>query len=66
MTTTIQTAIKRAVLIITGMGTILASSASWAYVYTVQGYTRSNGTYVQPYLRSSPDGSVYNNLGYGR
>ena len=28
----------------------------------VQGYYRSNGTYVQPYMRSSPDGNPYNNF----
>lgn len=27
----------------------------------VNGYTRNNGTYVSPYHRSSPDGSMYNN-----
>lgn len=27
----------------------------------VRGYFRSNGTYVQPYYRSSADGNFYNN-----
>lgn len=27
----------------------------------VSGYTRSNGTYVEPYHRSAPDGNPYNN-----
>ena len=27
----------------------------------VQGYTRADGTYVQPYMRSAPDENVYNN-----
>jgi len=27
----------------------------------VQGYYRSNGTYVQPHYRSNPDGYFYNN-----
>ena len=27
----------------------------------VQGYTRQNGTYVQPYTRSTPDSSYNNN-----
>jgi hypothetical protein len=30
----------------------------------VHGYTRSNGTYVQPYFRSSPDGTVTNNFSF--
>lgn len=65
MKISIAKTVKRAVLVLVGMSTLLASSASWAYVYTVNGYTRSNGTYVAPYLRSSPDGNPYNNLGYG-
>lgn len=27
----------------------------------VKGYYRSNGTYVQPHVRSNPDGNPYNN-----
>ncbi len=27
----------------------------------VQGYTRSNGSYVQPHYQTAPDNSVYNN-----
>lgn len=34
-----------------------------ASVY-VNGYYRSNGTYVQPHYRSSPDSSPYNNYSY--
>lgn len=30
----------------------------------VQGYTRKNGTYVQPHYRSNPDGNPYNNWSY--
>jgi hypothetical protein len=30
----------------------------------VQGYTRNDGTVVQPYERSSPDGTVMNNHSY--
>ena len=29
----------------------------------VDGYTRSDGTYVPPYIRSSPDGDLSNNYG---
>lgn len=28
---------------------------------TVNGYTRSNGTYVEPYHRTAPDSNPYNN-----
>lgn len=34
-----------------------------AQVY-VRGYYRSNGTYVHPHYRSSPDGNPYNNWSY--
>ena len=30
----------------------------------VNSYTRSNGTYVQGYYRSRPDGCSYNNMSY--
>ena len=30
----------------------------------VHGYTRSNGTYVRPYYRSSPNGTVTDNFSY--
>jgi hypothetical protein len=35
-------------------------SSSLADVY-VSGYTKNNGTYVQPYYRSSPNSSQYDN-----
>lgn len=35
----------------------------FADVY-VKGYTKSNGTYVAPHYRSSPDGNPYNNWSY--
>ena len=39
-----------------GMSVVLAAH--------VNGYTRSNGTYVQPYERSSPNGTVTDNYSY--
>lgn len=53
---------KKVLLTLVGLTTILTSSASWAYV-NVRGYYRSNGTYVAPHIRSNPDGNPYNNLG---
>jgi len=41
----------------------LFSTAVFADEY-VNGYTRSNGTYVQGYYRSSPDNTVTNNYSY--
>lgn len=31
----------------------------------VNGYTKSNGTYVAPHVRTAPDHTVTNNLSYG-
>ncbi len=39
------------------------STTSIASVY-VQGYYRSNGTYVQPHIRSNPDGIKSINYSY--
>ncbi|MDB5777574.1 MAG: hypothetical protein JWP38_3707 [Herbaspirillum sp.] len=39
---------------------VFASVASAKDVY-VQGYTRNNGTYVEPYHRSAPDNTQMNN-----
>jgi hypothetical protein len=43
--------------------TLTAASPSRADEY-VHGYYRSNGTYVQPYSRSDPDGNPFNNYSY--
>ena len=32
----------------------------------VRGYYRNDGTYVQPHVRSAPDGIKENNYSYGR
>ncbi|MFA6280231.1 MAG: hypothetical protein WC612_05520 [Bdellovibrionales bacterium] len=31
----------------------------------VNGYSRQDGTYVEPHYRSAPDGNPYNNYGRG-
>ncbi|MBA4419379.1 MAG: hypothetical protein C0392_15965 [Syntrophus sp. (in: bacteria)] len=44
---------------------ILFSFATVSFAdQTVRGYTRSDGTYVQPYYRSSPDGTVTDNYSF--
>lgn len=53
-----KTLILAAILI----GTALPAMAQ----VNVRGYTRSDGTYVQPHVRSAPDGNPYNNYSYGR
>lgn len=51
-------------LIIT-LAIIASSSAALADVY-VNGYYKSNGTYVNPYHRTYPDANPYNNYEYTR
>jgi hypothetical protein len=58
-------------LILTALACLSAASPAMAIPYQqsdsdtyVNGYTRSNGTYVDPYYRSAPDSSTYNNYGY--
>lgn len=45
------------------VGFLIQTSPVFAYV-SVRGYYRSNGTYVQPYVRSSPNSLKYDNYGY--
>lgn len=42
---------------------LLAAGSAAAQVH-VRGHVRSDGTYVAPHIRSSPDSSVYNNRSY--
>lgn len=42
---------------------VLCLAASLAYAVNVRGYTRSDGTYVRPHTRSSPDSTRSNNYG---
>lgn len=48
---------KRTLLVLS----LLALLAGAAHADYVNGYTRSNGTYVQGYHRSHADGNIYNN-----
>lgn len=41
---------------------MIISTITMAQV-SVRGYYRSNGTYVQPHIRSSPDSVKWNNYG---
>lgn len=42
------------------LAALLAAAPAFAADY-VRGYMRSNGTYVAPHYRSSPDSSMFNN-----
>jgi len=42
-----------------------SAAPAFAQVY-VRPYVRNDGGYVQPHIRSLPNGSVYDNYGYRR
>ena len=51
---------KKTILAVAVLAVVFGGSvarADW-----VNGYNRGNGTYVQPYYRTHPDGNPYNNL----
>lgn len=54
---------KKLFLLILAIAFLLAPLAPAKAAY-VRGYTRSNGTYVQPYYRSNPNGLLYDNYSY--
>ena len=52
---------KTIITTVTALALLCNSAFAWGYVY-VKGYTKSNGTYVAPHYRTSPDGYTWNNL----
>ena len=46
--------------LLVGLALFLAAAPALADEF-VNGYFRQNGTYVQPHMRSSPDGNPFNN-----
>jgi uncharacterized protein YxeA len=48
-----------AVILVMSLGLVSSAEAG-----RVSGYFRKDNTYVQPYYRSNPDRSPYNNYGY--
>lgn len=52
---------KKIILALTVVASLISVNAL-ADQY-VNGYTRSNGTYVEPYVRSSPNSTTYDNYG---
>ena len=53
--------ILTALLIMLAGNAALFSSNASAYVY-VNGYLKSNGTYVESHIRTEPDGVCWNNF----
>ena len=53
---------KKVITLIIGILMVVPSLAAAKDVY-VNGYYRSNGTYVRPHIRSAPDSHRWNNYG---
>lgn len=49
-------------LLIAALSFVFLTVSAFAGDVYVNGYTRNNGTYVQPHMRSAPDGNPYNNF----
>jgi len=54
---------KKLIATIAATATILMSMNASALVH-VNGYYKSNGTYVAPHYRTNPDGIKWNNFSY--
>jgi len=54
---------KKALVAVILAVSFVAGFSGSSFAGRVSGYYRSNGTYVQPYYRSNPDGYKYNNYG---
>ena len=54
---------KRFSVIFLAIFVVILNISAFADQY-VHGYTRSNGTYVRPYYRSSPNGTATDNFSY--
>lgn len=52
---------KKVIVTIAMAASLLSSHGAQAFV-SVDGYYRSNGTYVSPHIRTSPDGYCWNNF----
>jgi hypothetical protein len=50
---------NKAILPLLLFASVITANAQ-SYHYT-RGYSRSNGTYVQPHWQTNPDGNIYNN-----
>lgn len=54
----------RSLLLAIVFSMMMVGMASANYVYYVDGYSRSDGTYVSGHFKTSPDEYKWNNLSY--
>lgn len=55
---------KQLLAIALAMGLLLSIASIASADEYVRGYVRRDGTYVQPYMRSTPDNNPYNNYSF--
>lgn len=55
---------KKLLLLMTLIPALIVGLALDSFAANVRGYYRKDGTYVQPHIRSNPDGNPYNNYGF--
>lgn len=55
--------IKITASLVVAASTFAAANSASAFV-SVNGYWKSNGTYVMPHFRTAPDNSLFNNYSY--
>ena len=55
---------KKILISLTVLASLLAVTGQSNATVFVDGYFKSNGTYVAPYIRTSPDNTIYNNYSY--
>jgi len=58
---------EKKLMMLAGVGLVVSMvlfTVSFAQADWTRGYYRSNGTYVQPYQRTHPDGNPYNNYSF--
>ena len=56
--------LKRSMIIVGCLVLLSFLTISLVEAESVRGYSRQDGTYVQPYQRTHPDRSPYNNYGF--
>ena len=55
---------KKAIITLTALASLMAFTHTSHATVFVDGYFKSNGTYVAPHIRTSPNNSIYDNYSY--
>ena len=55
---------KKVIITLTALVSLMAFTHTSQATVFVDGYFKSNGTYVAPHIRTSPNNSIYDNYSY--